>query len=45
MKRIKKWLICSWLHYNHRCYPIVWIKNSNVWHCTKCYPCSDGLKL
>lgn len=43
--KIKKWLYCSWAHYRDRCYPKVWIANSKKWHCTKCHPCSDALKV
>lgn len=40
---MKKWLICSWLHYRHRCYPEVCLEKAIHWHCMKCHPCSDGL--
>jgi len=35
----KKWLICSWLHREQRCYPEAWKKRSYNWHCKKCQPC------
>lgn len=27
-KWLWKWLVCSWLHRRHRCYPIVWNKSA-----------------
>ena len=40
---LHKWLICSWLHWKHRCYPEVWKERSYKWHCTKCHPCGFWL--
>jgi hypothetical protein len=40
---IRKWLMCSWLHWQHRCYPEVWKEHSRVWHCARCHPCSEEL--
>lgn len=52
---IKKWLWCSWMHRKHRCYPTVWDEEGaksmdipykpNMWHCTKCTPCSRDFKI
>lgn len=38
-----KWLVCSWLHRDDRCYPEVWVKDSTVWHCMRCHPCGEEL--
>lgn len=41
---MKKWLICSWLHWKDRCYPDVGGKGlKGGWHCSKCHPCGEGL--
>lgn len=37
---MKKWLICSWLHFRRRCYP----RDRRYWHCAKCHPCNEDLK-
>jgi hypothetical protein len=41
--KIKKWLICSWLHKKWRCYPRVWELDTYIWHCSYCEPCSNEL--
>ncbi len=39
--RVKKWLICSWKHWDHRCYPESWSRGlDGPWHCTLCHPCN-----
>jgi len=41
---IKKWLICSWLHWKYRCYPDVGGKGiKGEWHCSKCRSCGKWL--
>jgi len=43
-----KWLVCSWLHYKHRCYE--WHRLNTKyrgwfehWHCVECHPCDEAL--
>ena len=41
---LSQWLICSWYHKKHRCYPEVWDRGlDGPWHCHLCYPCGDGI--
>lgn len=41
---LSKWLICSWKHKGHRCYPEVWDRGPDgPWHCDLCYPCGTSL--
>lgn len=40
-----KWFWCSWIHRKHRCYPAVWDKNDNSWHCTECHDCAEGIDM
>ena len=36
------WLICSWKHRKHRCYPETWGRGlKGPWHCDKCHPCGE----
>lgn len=49
-----KWLVCSWAHRRHRCYPTVWGPKEAAdmdipyrpkrWHCTRCHPCWESLE-
>ena len=35
-----KWLVCSWKHWDYRCYPQ---DPNGYWHCYKCHPCGEWL--
>ncbi len=45
MRILYKWLICSWLHNDWRCYPEVWGRGlKGPWHCSNCHPCGEDLE-